>query len=185
MNVPLALKKIYNHYIIKNLLWCGVLFLVIYVASFAILRFYTHHGEALTVPDLKGMTVHEANQLLKDSNLRGKVSDSIYLAKAKPGTIVSQLPEASSLVKENRTVYYVINAVKPEMVKMPDVVGVSLRQATSILEAQGLKVGKLQHIPDIAKDNVLRQTYKGKDIRKGTKIVKGAAIDLQLGSGYN
>jgi beta-lactam-binding protein with PASTA domain len=131
------------------------------------------------------MTIREATQLLEDSDLRGKISDSIYLAKAKPGTVVSQLPEANSLVKENRTVYYVINAVKPEMVKMPDVVGVTLRQATSILETQGLKVGKLLYIPDIAKDNVLRQTYKGKEIRKGTKIVRGSEIDLHLGSGYN
>jgi beta-lactam-binding protein with PASTA domain len=179
------LKKIYAHYIVKNLLLFAVICLVIYVTSFVILRFYTHHGEALPVPELKGLTIREANQLLESNNLRGKISDSIYLAKAKPGTVVGQLPEANSMVKENRTVYYVINAVKPEMVRMPDVVGVSLRQATSILEIQGLKVGKLTYIPDIAKNNVLRQTYKGKEIRKGAKIVKGAAIDLYLGSGYN
>jgi beta-lactam-binding protein with PASTA domain len=184
MNVMPLLKKIYNHYIVKHLLWLAVIGLIIYIVAFIVLHFYTHHGEALPVPDLKGFTVKEVHQTLESNNLRGKVSDSIYIAKAKPGTVVSQIPEVNTLVKKNRTIYYVINAVKPEIVKMPDVVGVSLRQATSILEAQGLKVGKLNYIPDIAKNNVLRQTYKGKDILKNTKIVKGATIDLYLGSGY-
>ncbi|MDR1667909.1 MAG: PASTA domain-containing protein [Bacteroidales bacterium] len=149
------------------------------------LSFYTLHGESMPVPDLKGKTAKEAEVLLHSHLLRGKLIDSVYLATAKPGVIVSQIPEAHSDVKENRTIYFVVNATLPEMVRMPDVVGISLRHATSVIEAQGLKVGKLYYVPDIARNNVLRQTYKGKDIRKGAKIAKGAAIDLYLGSGYN
>jgi beta-lactam-binding protein with PASTA domain len=179
------LKKICRHYIIKNLLIFFVICLAIYTSTLIWLSFYTRHGEFMPVPDLKGLTAKDAEILLSSHLLRAKLIDSVYLATAKRGVIVSQIPESGSSVKENRTIYFVINATLPEMVRMPDVVGVSLRHATSVIEAQGLKVGKLHYVPDIARNNVLRQTYKGKDIRKGAKIVKGASIDLYLGSGYN
>ncbi|MDR0713276.1 MAG: PASTA domain-containing protein [Bacteroidales bacterium] len=179
------LKKIYRHYIVKNLLIFFVVCMLVYISALIMLSFYTRHGEFLPVPDLKGLTAKDAGVILRNHSLRGKLVDSIYLATAKPGVIVGQIPEANSAVKENRTIYFVVNATLPEMVRMPDVVGVSLRHAESVIEAQGLKVGKLFYVPDIARNNVLRQTYKGKDIRKGVKIVKGASIDLYLGSGYN
>ncbi|MDR1864241.1 MAG: PASTA domain-containing protein [Bacteroidales bacterium] len=180
-----ALKKIVNHYIVKNLLIFFIICFFVYAGSFVILRYYTHHGEALSVPDLRGMTLKEAEVLLTARKLRGKLSDSVYVASARPGSIVSQNPEPNFKVKKNRNVFLVINAVTPEMTYMPGVVGVSLRQATSILETQGLTVGKLTYVPDLAKNNVLKQRYNGREIRAKTKIAKGSSIDLELGRGLS
>jgi beta-lactam-binding protein with PASTA domain len=176
-----VLKTLCNHYIVKNLLVFFLICFFVYISAFIVLRFYTNHGEALSTPDLHGMTVAEAEKLLQSNHLRCQLSDSVYLSSAKPGAIVSQNPEAGFKVKKNRNVFLTINALSPEKVIVPDVVGVTFRQAVSILESRGLTVGKLTYVPDIAQNNVLKQRYRGKEIKAGTKIVKGSGIDLELG----
>ena len=64
---------------------------------------------------------------------------------------------------------------------MPDLVNLSLRQAKAKLESSGLKMGELTYTPDIAKNAVLKQFARGVEIEKGTSIVKGATIDLEMG----
>jgi beta-lactam-binding protein with PASTA domain len=68
---------------------------------------------------------------------------------------------------------------------MPNIVGVSLRQARAIVQTAGLNIGKLTYIPDIAVNNVLQQKYKGNVIEEGDSIVKGSQIDLVLGRGLS
>ncbi|MDR2038386.1 MAG: PASTA domain-containing protein [Bacteroidales bacterium] len=182
MNV---LRKIINHYIFRNLVILFIICLMVYFGVLVILRHYTHHGEALAVPELRGLTMEEAQKVLSENKMRGQLVDSVYITSAKPGAVVGQDPEPKFKVKENRNVFLTINAITPEKVKMPDVVGISLRQAKSILELQGLNVGEIVYIPDIAKNNVLKQTYKGKEIRKGTEVIKGSEIDLVLGRGLS
>ena len=179
------LKKILNHYIVKNVLILFLIGFFILYGTLVVIRHYTHHGEALPVPDVTGMTLSEAGKALETHQLRWRLSDSVYLTTVKPGAIVNQNPEAGFKVKKNRNVFLTINALMPEKVKMPNVVGVSFRQAKTILESQGLNVGKLTYTPDIAKNNVLKQNYKGGEIRKGTEVVKGSEIDLVLGGGLS
>ena len=101
----------------------------------------------------------------------------------KPGTVVEQNPVAGTKVKQNRRVFLTINAQSPKKVQMPDVVGVTLRQAKAILDQQGLIIGVLTFVPDIAVNNVLEQKYKGKTIKPGDMISKGSRVDLVLGRG--
>jgi beta-lactam-binding protein with PASTA domain len=117
--------------------------------------------------------------------MRWQLSDSVYVISVKPGAVVSQNPEPGSKVKENRNIFLTMNALMPEKVKMPNVVGVSFRQAKTMLESQGLNVGKMDYVPDIAKDYVLKQLYRDQEIRRGTEILKGSDIDLVLGSGLS
>ncbi len=179
------LRKILNHYMVKNVLILLILCFFIVAGSLLFLRYYTHHGEALSVPDVRGLKVEEAGKVLQSHKMRFQLTDSVYVASVPPGAIVNQNPEPGFKVKEKRTIFLTINAMSPEKVNMPDVVGVSFRQAKTMLESQGLSIGRLTYVPDIARDNVLKQMYKGKEIRKGTTIVKGSEIDLVLGRGLS
>ncbi len=179
------LKTFFNHYIVKNVLILTLICFFVFYGTLIILRHYTHHGEALSVPDVRGLTMAEAGKTLESQKMRWQVTDSVYVTSVKPGAIVNQNPEPGFKVKENRNIFLTINALAPEKVKMPDVVGVSYRQAKTVLESLGLSVGKLTYVPDIAKDNVLKQIYKGREIRKGTEIVKGSDIELVLGRGLS
>ena len=179
------LTMFFNHYIVKNVLILIFTGILIFWGMLVSLRFYTHHGEALSVPNLTGLTLDEAGKILTSKKMRWQLSDSVYVTAVKPGTVVSQNPEPGSKVKENRNIFLTINALTPEKVKMPNVVGVSTRQAKTTLESQGLFVGKMTYVPDIAKDYVLKQLYRGEEIRRGTEINKGSEIELVLGQGLS
>jgi len=179
------IAKILNHYVIKSILIQAVVAIVIFFGTLVTLRIYTSHGEALSVPDVREMILNDAGKLLQSKQMRWQLSDSVYVNSIMPGAVVNQSPEPGAKVKKNRNVFLTINALAPEKVKMPYVVGVTFRQAKSMLELQGLVVGDISYIPDIAQNNVLKQMFRGEEIRRGTEIVKGSEIDLVLGQGLS
>lgn len=177
-------------FILAKRFWRQVLYafsglLLVLILLFIWLKIYTHHGKSFAVPDFYGMNMEEVENLTREKKLRYKIIDSVFSNHVDPGTMVDQNPFPGFRVKVNRTIFLTINAINPEMVKMPNVQGVSLRQAKAILETQGLEVGMIRYIPDIAFNNVLRQMYQGIEIEPGELIVKGAAVDLVLGEGLS
>ncbi len=144
---------------------------------------YTHHGESITVPDVRGLTEEKLLRFIKDKHLQYKIVDSLYEDGRAPGTVIEQDPKPDSKVKENRTIYLTVNSSTPPKVKMPDLTDVSYRQAEAILQTFGLRVGQTIYRPDLAKNAVLAQAYKGRDIAPGSEIYKGSSIDLVLGDG--
>jgi eukaryotic-like serine/threonine-protein kinase len=149
------------------------------------LRMYTRHGKAYAVPDLRGLTVEEAEMVTRARRLNFKVADSVYISQEERGRVVDQNPAPNFRVKENRTIFLTINAMNPERVSVPDVTGVSLRQARAIIETHGFEVGKLIYVPDLAINNVLSQQYQGEVIKPGELVVRGESIDLVVGEGLS
>jgi hypothetical protein len=164
----------------------GIAFL--FLCLFLVLKYldaYTMNGETISVPDLKGMKLNEANDVLTEKSLKYIILDSVYVPKEKKGIIIEQEPEADELVKKNRTIYVTITKVVPPKVDMPNVVDMSQRLAIAKLESCGLKVGELNYMPSECLNCVLEQQFKGKEIKPGTKIKKGSVIDLVLGMGIS
>lgn len=159
--------------------------LLLILFTFIGLKIYTKHGKAYAVPDLRGLTVEEAEMVTNARKLSLKVADSVFMSHEERGKVIDQNPSPNFRVKENRTIFLTINAMNPERIPVPDVTGVSLRQARALLETQGLEVGKLIYVPDIAINNVLRQQYRGGDIQPGEMIIRGDSIDLVLGEGLS
>lgn len=149
------------------------------------IKIYTHHGQALSVPDFRGLSLTEASQMADDKNLRLQVIDSVFTQGQPGGTVVSQVPSVNSKVKQNRIIFITINAINPEKMEVPNVVGVSIRQAEATIVSRGFKLGITQYIPDPAVNYVLRQLYRGREINPGTKIIKGSKIDLVVGMGLS
>jgi eukaryotic-like serine/threonine-protein kinase len=159
--------------------------ILITLTIFIGLKIYTRHGKAYAVPDLRGLTVGEAEMVTNARKLRYKIVDSVFISHEARGTVIDQNPIPNFRVKENRTIFLTINAMNPERVPVPDVTGVSLRQARAMLESNGLEVGRLVYVPDIALNNTLRQQYMGKDIKPGEMVIRGESIDLVLGEGLS
>lgn len=159
------------------------LFLVI--ATLVWLRIYTHHGKTITVPDLSGLTVEEVADVTLARRLRYEVVDSVYSTEMPRGTVIKQNPPAHSSVKRNRRVFLTLNAVNPEMVAMPRLVGLSIRQARLALDNAGLSLGEISYRADYAVNNVLEQKHSDSLIGEGMQVTKGAVIDLVLGMGIS
>jgi beta-lactam-binding protein with PASTA domain len=149
------------------------------------LKIYTHHGQAITVPDLAGLTIHEVDDVTSSRNLRFEIVDSVYSSDMPRGTVIKQNPDAATRVKKNRKIFLTMNAVNPEKVTMPRLVGLSIRQARLALQNAGLILGDIEYRPDYAINNVLQQMQNDSVINEGTEIRKGAVIDLVLGMGLS
>jgi beta-lactam-binding protein with PASTA domain len=145
------------------------------------LKWYTHHGESVIVPSLVGLTPNEINQLETISDIEVIISDSVFDSKLRRGSVITQDPLPGSSVKRNRKVYLTTVAIMPEKAEMPNLVDLTLRQASATLETYGLKLGRVTYVPDIAANAVLAQFYKNEKIEPGFEILKGSVIDLRVG----
>ncbi len=179
------LKFLISRFFLKHLLIAISIIVFMSIIVLLFLRIYTRHGQAFSVPDITGLSIPEADSILTARDLRYQIVDSVYNANLTRGSIIDQNPRPEFKVKENRTIFLTINAFNPEIIRMPNIVGVSLRQAKAIVQTAGLNIGKLTYIPDIAVNNVLQQKYKGNVIEEGDSIVKGSQIDLVLGRGLS
>ena len=159
--------------------------LVLLLSALIWLKIYTHHGQAIRVPDLSGLTEEEVGDVITSRNLRFEVVDSVYSQEMPRGTVIKQNPRANSIVKKNRRIFLTMNAVNPEMISMPRLVGLSIRQARLALQNAGLVLGDIQYRPDYAINNVLQQMHADSVISEGTSIRKSDVIDLVLGMGLS
>ncbi len=148
------------------------------------LKLYTHHGQALLVPDFTGLNEEEAAELAEDKDMQIEISDSVFIEGRRKGTVVDQSPRPDFKVKENRTIFLTINAFNQAKVPVPNTVGVSYRQAKVSLESAGLKVGRLIYRPDPMKNYVIEQRRNGSILKPGKMIPKNSRVDLVLGKGY-
>ncbi len=161
------------------------LIIILLITTFIILNIYTHHGKSYATPDFSGLTEKQFIDIVQQNDLRYKIIDSVHIAHMTPGVVVEQTPKPGSLVKENRTIFFTINAYTAEQVPMPQLAEMSLRNAQVTLESFGLRVGQLIYIPSEYTQLVLGQHFGGKPIEPGKLIAKGSTIDLLVGKGLS
>lgn len=174
-------KSFLDNWIVKNLLRAVVLVVGLAIVVNIVLSIITQHGRELTVPDMTGLLFEECQEIAAATGITVEIADSVYVRRMKPGAVFSQLPKAGSKVKKGRRVLLTTNAVKAKTVSMPSLVGLSMRQAKSELNAKGLVLGKLIYVEDMATNNVLKQMYKGVSVDAGTQVESGSSINLVVG----
>jgi beta-lactam-binding protein with PASTA domain len=167
----------------KNLVRGISAVLVLLLILMIYIKIYTHHNRSVAVPDFTDLPVADAVKYIKQKHLRYEIFDSIYIAEKEKGVIIDQHPKPGFLVKKNRVVYFTINASSPDKILMPELAGITLREARAKIIAAGLKVGNLTYRFDIAKNVVLDQLIKGIKVLKNDTVLKGSQIDLVLGKG--
>lgn len=169
----------------RHFLLAAAITIVVLLGTLTWLKIYTHHGQAISVPNLTGLTIDEVEDVVSSRRLRYEVLDSIFSTEMPRGTVLKQNPKPGSKVKVNRRLFLTMNAVNLETVSMPYLVDLSNRQAFLALENAGLVLGKISFRPDFAENSVLQQMYNGSVIEEGTLITKGSEIDLVLGMGLS
>ena len=165
----------------KNLIWALVYVGVLIAGASIGLALFTNHNKEIEVPDFTTLSVGEASQIAESVGIRVEVTDSVYVRRMERGAIFSQNPAAGSRVKKNRLIRLTTNAVNAKQVSMPNLVGYSMRQAKAELASKGLALGRLRYVSDMATNNVLKQLYRGEEIKTGTMIDSGSEVDLVVG----
>ena len=149
-----------------------------------LLRSCTHHGEQIRVPDLAGLTLDEAEILLRASELEFRVIDSAEFNPDIPlGAVTDQYPQGGALVKEGRNILLTINPFTVHKIELPNIIDKTLRRAVYDLESKGFVVGVSIYKPDLARDAILGMQVKNEDVKPGDKFVRGTVVDLLVGTG--
>ena len=170
-------------FILTNVLVAVVVLVVIVVLSQIVLRKYTQHGTEVTVPDITGLYIEEAQLTLNASQLKLEIVDSTYSTKTPLGTIVEQTPVAGSKAKNGRVVYAIQNARFRRPVVMPELRDASLRQAQATLHTLGIEVEEIDYEPSMYKDIVLDVRHNGTPVQAGERIAEGSGVVLVVGRG--
>lgn len=145
------------------------------------LSVYTRHDKEIQLPDFVGLSVPQATELAAETEVRTMVVDTIFNRGVPRGSVVRQVPSAGSMVKKNRTVRLTINALAPRNIPVPDLIDEPFKTALSDLDKWGFELGRLTYVKDRATNRVIRQMYRGRDVKAGTLVPGGSSIDLVLG----
>ncbi|MBN8702650.1 MAG: PASTA domain-containing protein [Bacteroidetes bacterium] len=172
-----------KHPFVRNILFSilGAVFFLWLV--FFMMNYYTLHGKTVEVPDFKGVSVARLEDFVKGKEVTYLVIDSIFDAKAEKGVVLKQDPEPQTMVKKDRTIYLYVTAVMPPQVAMPKLQDKSLRQAVSLIETYGLRLGRIKYKADQCSNCVLEQQVKGVKVEIGKMVPKGTIVDLLVGKG--
>ena len=146
---------------------------------------YTHHDEHIVLPGFYGVHIQDLDSICQELDLRYIIIDSVFNKKEEKGIILEQDPRAGTNVKENRRIYFTINALQNKVITFPYITDLSLRQTVRKLESLGLVVGELEYKPDLAKNVVLNQKVNGIQIKEGQELFLGTIVDLVIGSGLS
>jgi eukaryotic-like serine/threonine-protein kinase len=176
-------KETFGGFVLKNILIALAVVLAFAWGTLIYVDYVTHHGETVTIPDLRGSYVEEAEILLSKDGLVPVVIDSVYVPGRKLGTIIDQIPGPNSTVKRNRPVYLIINSRQVRQVSLPELNDVSFRQADAMLQSLGLTVASVESAPSDYKDLVIGVKYAGRSVTAGTRIPEGSALVLIVGNG--
>lgn len=181
----MSLKEfIFSKIFLKNLGLAVIIVVGVVMMLLLLLNVYTRHGQQRAVPDFFGLNMEQTTALAKRSKMKFTVIDSVYTTIVPRGCIAEQNPKPGFKVKKWRNISLTINAFRPEMVAMPDLINLPLRQAVALIEGSGLILGKKTYKPDLSIDVVLAQLSNGKQITPRDSLQKGSVIDLVLGKGY-
>jgi eukaryotic-like serine/threonine-protein kinase len=116
------------------------------------------HGREVTMPNLIGKNVSDANTMLRSRGLVLRVADRVY-SDSPINVVVRQTPPAGLLMKVSQQAHVVLSLGQRQL-EIPLLEGSSLRVARIELLRAGLQVGEVSSVPmpDEAADTVVLQT---------------------------
>lgn len=134
-------------------------------------------GQAL-VPQLRGIPADQAVADLATVGLRGRIAGEVEDPLTPSGTVAWQVPAAATLLPEGAIVRLGISAGAPRVV-VPDMADLDLAMASEILEAAGLRVGRIDSVTSTAPQGAVVRT---RPEPRGT-IRVGGAVDVFVSRG--
>ena len=169
-------------------LWINLFAMIVFIVLLClVLKFgidiCTHHGEEISIPNIKHKNFADAEHILENAGLKIMVSDTGYVKTLPPDCILEQTPVAGKNVKSGRTIYVVINSSASPVLTIPDIIdNCSYREAKAKLTAMGFKVGSVEYMPGET-DWVYGLKSKGRNLQNGQKVSVTDVIVIQVGDG--
>lgn len=133
-------------------------------------------AELKTVPEIIGMSLSKAENLLKDEGYAiGKITKKFDSSKT-VGIVLEQFPKAMDKAPKGSKINLIVNEGEKTV---PNVVGQKLATAKQLLEKEGLVVGSTSYTKNQADKDTVLSTDPG----PGSHLSEGAKVNLTLSSG--
>lgn len=123
--------------------WFVTVFLLIVwlvLMDWIVMPVYTHHGREEELPDVTEHSFDEARKMLEDRGFKIIKDKEKFDSNYPKGTVIFQNPAPYAKVKKGRRIYMTVSSGEKSIV-MPQIVGVSERDASFILNHAGLVLG--------------------------------------------
>lgn len=140
-------------------------------------------GREVSVPDLAGLNLTEAEEKLKELGLSIGRTSTEYSDQVEKDLIIDQNPRSTTNLQAGSKVDLVISAgpeEKIENIEVPSLIGMSEEQAESLISQYGLILRNIDYreSEDVEKGNVISQS-----ISEGTQVAPQSQIDLVVSTG--
>jgi serine/threonine-protein kinase len=156
-----------------------VILLLGLIVDSIVMPIVTRHGSEFPLPDFSDQRLFEAQVTLTELDLEYEVSAEEYSPGREEGVILGQFPMAGTKVKSGRTIKFVVS-LGQKSVSVPEMHGLSVRQAILDLETAGLKLGEIEWaVSDTIPERVVVWSFPG----AGTEIPMGSAVNLMVNRG--
>lgn len=175
--------KFCSKFLFWNLIAMALVVILLVVGVNYGLDWYTHHGESIRVPNIEGMRITKAREMMEECGLEIVVTDSGYNRRLPADCVLTQNPGAGLTVKSGHTIYVTINSSNSPSVAIPDVVdNSSYREAEAKLISLGFKVLPPQYVTG-EKDWVYGVSCNGRKVSTGERVSIEQPLTLLVGSG--
>lgn len=162
-----------KHVFLACLAFMLALIMILLTMDKVIMPYYQRSGKETVLPDITGVTVEQAEKTLMSKKLFMKVEKSEYNNDFPRDTISLQIPSPGTIVKSGRNIRVIIS-LGSRPIKVPNVVGMSPRNARFAIQGVGLSIRQEGWIPsnDYPNGIVAEQEPKGnEEVPENTGVI--------------
>ena len=167
-----------NHKALSIVVGCILLFILSIVITKVAIGIFTKAD--VQVPDLVGMEQSEAQKTVEGLKLKYEKKSEEYSKDIPQGYIISQDPSymPNYKVKEKSTIKVIVSLGR-NVVTMPKVTGMKIDEATTTLEALGLKIEvEEEYSTKVEAGYVIEQ-----DVKADTEVDSGETVKIKVSKG--
>lgn len=135
----------------------------------------------ITLPDLTGRSLRQAEIIMENQRISKGEVEYEYDSDVPEDHIISQNPEAGEEIEADKEVDLIVSrGVKPNMVKMPNLIGLSREEAQEKLKDSNLQEGEIKEemTRRFKKDQIAKQEYEA-----GKEVAEDSEVDLTVSEG--
>jgi len=138
-------------------------------------------AEEVKIPPIHDMHIDSAQQTLSFFDLDIEIIGEIYSDTVPENYVIEQDPGPNGIIAPDRTVEVIVSmGSKNSGISIPNIIGLKLQEARSILEDTGLKTGTIseEYSEEFTKDSIIKQ-----DPSSGELTAMGETVDIIISIG--
>lgn len=132
----------------------------------------------VAIPDVRGFSIRQARLDLEAAGFTLGDIQWTFTDSLPEKVVVFTFPRAGSMIPYGSAVNLLVNrGADQAVVAVPRVIGMSLEDATRLLEEKGLKVGEITRVVD---ENYLPETVMEQSEPEGAELLQGESVNLVI-----